>query len=217
VKRFKITLMAGLLALAGTGANASTIYTLQSIYYENQFSGLVDLAVDAAVFTSTIGTATATDDGLGNITLTGVAWLLNDFGQSYTNGFDATTVVGTGVTLYKSNNTCTEYVGTFCTANRSGFGGNTWYTGLAQDGTTPLIHALTNVTISGGTLSVFHRMRLQDANPSPPESAFQYYQLNFGNPQSVEVVPVPAAVWLFGSALGLLGVARRRLGVRSEA
>ncbi|MBL8200755.1 MAG: hypothetical protein JNK40_07275 [Chromatiales bacterium] len=27
------------------------------------------------------------------------------------------------------------------------------------------------------------------------------------------VVPVPAAVWLFGSALGLLGVARRRAGV----
>ena len=24
------------------------------------------------------------------------------------------------------------------------------------------------------------------------------------------VVPVPAAVWLFGSALGILGVARRR-------
>lgn len=28
--------------------------------------------------------------------------------------------------------------------------------------------------------------------------------------QQVQVVPVPAAVWLFGSALGLLGVARRR-------
>jgi hypothetical protein len=25
-------------------------------------------------------------------------------------------------------------------------------------------------------------------------------------------VPVPAAVWLFGSALGLLGLARRRAG-----
>jgi hypothetical protein len=25
------------------------------------------------------------------------------------------------------------------------------------------------------------------------------------------VIPVPAAVWLFGSALGLLGVARRKL------
>jgi hypothetical protein len=28
---------------------------------------------------------------------------------------------------------------------------------------------------------------------------------------SVQVIPVPAAVWLFGSALGLLGVARRRM------
>ncbi|MEO8443624.1 MAG: VPLPA-CTERM sorting domain-containing protein [Gammaproteobacteria bacterium] len=32
-----------------------------------------------------------------------------------------------------------------------------------------------------------------------------------GNDASISVVPVPAAVWLFGSALGLLGVAKRRI------
>ncbi len=32
-----------------------------------------------------------------------------------------------------------------------------------------------------------------------------------GNDASISVVPVPAAVWLFGSALGLLGVVKRRL------
>jgi hypothetical protein len=30
---------------------------------------------------------------------------------------------------------------------------------------------------------------------------------------NVAVVPVPAAVWLFGSALGLMGLARRRAAV----
>jgi hypothetical protein len=33
-----------------------------------------------------------------------------------------------------------------------------------------------------------------------------WLQMNF----NYSVVPVPAAVWLFGSALGILGIARRR-------
>ncbi|MBN8279606.1 MAG: VPLPA-CTERM sorting domain-containing protein [Gammaproteobacteria bacterium] len=36
-----------------------------------------------------------------------------------------------------------------------------------------------------------------------------YAKLDF-NSNQLQVIPVPAAVWLFGSAMGLLGVARRR-------
>jgi hypothetical protein len=39
---------------------------------------------------------------------------------------------------------------------------------------------------------------------NPPGSGSSGYTYTFS------VVPVPAAVWLFGSALGLLGVARRQ-------
>ncbi len=50
-------------------------------------------------------------------------------------------------------------------------------------------------------------------------AGFQRYLVSNGTPGvggydlkfDVAVVPVPAAVWLFGSALGLLGVARRRM------
>ena len=36
--------------------------------------------------------------------------------------------------------------------------------------------------------------------------------VTYTNTLSPQVIPVPAAAWLFGSALGLLGVARRRFG-----
>ena len=39
---------------------------------------------------------------------------------------------------------------------------------------------------------------------SPTSTNFQTYYLTFA------AIPVPAAVWLFGSALGLMGLARRR-------
>ena len=41
-------------------------------------------------------------------------------------------------------------------------------------------------------------------------TTFEAIPVTYTNTLSPQVIPVPAAAWLFGSALGLLGVARRR-------
>ncbi len=57
--------------------------------------------------------------------------------------------------------------------------------------------------MSGNTLVMNVRKDLVVGTPGPTS----WLQLNFNY---TAVVPVPAAVWLFGSALGVLGIARRR-------
>lgn len=81
------------------------------------------------------------------------------------------------------------------------------------------------VTIGGDDVVAGPPQSLSDYNGmvasavSGAAPGFQRYSLSNVVPMTsgydfrfdVAVVPVPAAVWLFGSALGLLGIARRRL------
>jgi hypothetical protein len=47
--------------------------------------------------------------------------------------------------------------------------------------------------------------------PSSPSSVFVYSTLKFVGVSTVNPVPIPASVWLFGSGLlGLIGIARRK-------
>jgi len=69
-----------------------------------------------------------------------------------------------------------------------------------------------NVIGPAGSSSIF---QLAEAPPpfgvgwSFPDNPLETYEVDYGS-ATVNVVPVPAAVWLFASALGLLGWSRRR-------
>ncbi len=49
-------------------------------------------------------------------------------------------------------------------------------------------------------------LRVRTNRDATPVNDPDWLQINF----NYQMVPVPAAVWLFGSALGLMGIARRR-------
>jgi hypothetical protein len=76
-----------------------------------------------------------------------------------------------------------------------------------------------NITSSSGE---FHRALGSAGSGCPDDVVYSGGKMSCGNLTAgkllasgtftAQVVPVPAAVWLFGSAIGLMGVLRRRLG-----
>ena len=203
-------LAVALIALAGT-AHGATVYTLKSITLNTgNAPGTYNWGVGplAAARCYSCGYDTATDDDFGNIALTGISYKLAGFGADFIDTFTGTTVLGANSSLLKApgescvvNNAATQYCSS--TDNRS-YAGD-WLSGLLADGITPSNSANLSATVSGTNLVISVRKALTTTDVVGTKS---WLQLNFN--YTTAVVPVPAAVWLFGSALGILGVARRR-------
>lgn len=197
-----------LLGLAGM-AQAASVYQLTSITFNTSSApgtyafGAGPLAASVCI---TCGSSLATNDGLGNITVDSLSYNLNGFGANFTHTYSGTTVLGAATTLIKGagetcvvNNLATQWCNA---ADRRGYPGD-WYNGLLPDGVTAAPVAQFSALVTGSNL-VLRVRKNRDAVGGSSETA--WLQMNF----NYTLVPVPAAVWMFGSALGLLGLARRR-------
>jgi len=207
-------LLAVALLVTWTGAQAaSTTYFLKEITFETSSVPGQEFPFGAGFLASSVcitcsnspntpGVSIAVDDGVGNITLSEVSFTLAGFGADFTDTFVGTTVLGLGVDLDKSsdscvvNNTATQWCDP---TDPRGYAGD-WNTGFLANGTTP--STIANFDAVAGIDSLVLSITKSRDNPE----AGQFLRMNF----KYQVVPVPAAVWLFGSALGLLGWVRRR-------
>lgn len=196
-----------LLGLTGI-AHGATVYKLDSISFQTSSSpGIYPFGTGpiSASVCNTCGSSQATDDDLGNITVDSLTYTLIGFGANFTHTYSGTTTLGAATTLIKgAGESCVINSGgtQWCNAaDQRGWSGN-WYNGLMADGVTEALTHQFSALVTGNNLVLRARMN-RDATPvNDPD----WLQMNF----NYSVVPVPAAVWLFGSALGLLGLARRR-------
>lgn len=170
--------------IPGTAGGAFTEYTGPNNY---------GLPEDSTGFTGNI-------DLSGNLTLTttGILGTVGDFpslldARWNVNNFNGGTGTGTNFVGNPVNNN-TAY-DTFSTGNASNASGT--INGAAYDGTTAIL-------VKGGTIG-------GDWGGFLGAQYFEVWNVGFSKTGDLTTVPVPAAVWLFGSGLmGLVGVARRR-------
>lgn len=202
-----LALAVAALALAGT-AHGATVYKMYKITLQTS-SAPGEYNFGGGPLASSVcyscGIDTVTDDDFGNLTVSQISYKLAGFGANFTDTFSGTATLGTGTSLLKAGETCVVHNAAvhLCNpADQRSFAGD-WLTGTLADGVSPALTHIFSATTSGTNLILSFRTN-RDASPvNDPD----WLQLNF----KYALVPVPAAVWLFGSALGILGLARRRI------
>lgn len=192
-------------------AHGATVYQLQSMTFNTSSVPGTTYTFGVGILASSVcytcGSSLATDDGIGNITVDSLSYkMVFGANANFTNTFSGTTVLGALTTLIKdAGETCVIHAGNAANcdlADRRGWNGDR-YNGLMGDGVTAAPARQFSALVTGNDLALRVRTH-RDAPGGSSETAWTQITFNYS------VVPVPAAVWLFGSALGLLGVARRR-------
>ncbi|MCC5794039.1 MAG: hypothetical protein JJT85_04795 [Chromatiales bacterium] len=199
---------AATLALVGGMAQAAPLpYQLDNVVYSSPFGGAGVIGIDfMGVCPSCLGgggtLSTALVDG-SNVSLADVSFGLASGASNFLLTIEsAQTIVGMGVALIKSGVTCDAVAGSACleTSTRSALLFPVDFTGQAADGT--LCEACeVNVILSNDLQNLTVEIRKQLTQGFAGQ---QFYALNY------TLIPVPAAVWLFASALGLVGWLGRR-------
>jgi hypothetical protein len=217
--------VAGGLAMFATSGSvmAAGVYTLQDVGSWNTYT----LKTPTAIPTLTGGPipfgGTATSTG-ANFTATGVQFSFTNSNATfnYTNGsWSGAVTLGGSVS---HSEFCTQGPGTACTSPVSGLTG-VWATGLQNNGAadTNNCYGATSSQVPGAAPPVCNAVSVTE-NPgvslvvwessavaAPYTGSGSRYCFGTGAGScGAAAVPVPAAVWLFGSGLGLLGWVRRR-------
>lgn len=203
----KIATSVAIFTLAGIAQAAPLEYQLTNVVYTSPFGGSGVIGVDfLGQCPGCVGgsgpVSTASVNGL-NVSLADISFGLSGGSSNYLLTVDsAATIIGSGVALIKNGVTCVAIAGSACNpaSFRSGLSFGIDLTGQAADGSV-CAACIVNVTLSGDqqNLAIFIGKQLTQNSALP-----QSYQLNY------TLIPVPGAVWLLGSALGLAGFLRRR-------
>lgn len=181
------------LSFAAMGAQAQT-YNLTSVVTTVPFGSAPADSFNAGATAVVSGNAVSVFDmGYGS---------LNQNATYNYSGGNWTTEIGDNVDVTKLSESCTQGPGDNCTNAYNGVLGD-WISGLDMTGAASAFDFV-NVGINGDQLTIVRSTRFV----GDPTSAF----FNFAKTDTFTftVVPVPAAAWLFVSALGLMGWIRRR-------
>ena len=199
--------------LAGA-AQAATVYQLKTMTFQTSsapgsylFGGLGALAASACL---SCGSSLVIDDDLGNLTVHTVQYSLGNFGADIIHTFSGTSTLGTTSLIKNPDETCVDgglpaTSPHLCnSADQRAWTGN-WYNGLMADGVPVALTHQFSALVTGNNLV----LRVRTNRDASPVNDPDWLQMNF----NYQVVPIPAAAWLFGGALGLLGFVRRRTAV----